>query len=60
MPEDFDRCVAGGGKVRTKTIDSRRYMHICIKDGQTYGGEVKTKKAKGGKKADISKAVMGK
>jgi len=44
MPEDFDKCVKGGGKVRTKTISASEYMHICIdKNGETHAGEVKTK-----------------
>lgn len=44
MPGPFDKCVAGGGKVRTKTINENEYMHICILKGKTYAGEVKKKK----------------
>lgn len=44
MPADFDKCVKEGGKVRTKTINKNQYMHICILNGKTYAGEVKTKK----------------
>jgi len=44
MPADFEKCRANGGKIRTKTLDRGRYMHICILNGKTYAGEVKTKK----------------
>ena len=47
MPADFERCRANGGKIRTKTIDASRYMRICILNGKTYAGEVKTKKTAG-------------
>jgi hypothetical protein len=47
MPAEFDRCVAGGGKVRTKDVNATQYMHICILNGKTYAGEVKTKKSNG-------------
>ena len=44
MPKDFERCVANGGRVRTKKLSSGRYMHICFLNGKSYAGEVKTKK----------------
>jgi hypothetical protein len=46
MPKAFDACVRGGGKVRTKTIGSKKYIHICIPKGggDSIGGEVKAKK----------------
>jgi hypothetical protein len=49
MPEEFDRCVANGGKVRTKDLGKGKYMHVCIPKGggSSVGGEVKTKKDKG-------------
>lgn len=53
MPADFDRCVAGGGRVRTKKINAKEYMHICWdKKGKSHAGEVKQYKKvlKGGKK----------
>jgi len=43
MPEPFDRCVREGGKVRTKDLGGNKYIHICIKDGKSYSGEVKTR-----------------
>ena len=47
MPEDFDKCVKEGGKVRTKTLSKGRYIHICYdKNGKSHAGEVKTKKKK--------------
>lgn len=44
MPKAFDDCVKGGGKVRTKTINKSKYMHVCCKGGKCTGGHVKTKK----------------
>ena len=48
MPVEFDACVSGGGKVRTKTLKSGQYIHLCFpKDGgPAVGGEVKTKEMK--------------
>lgn len=52
MPESFNRCVAAGGRVRTKKLKGGKYMHICFKDGKSYAGEVKQSKdsKKGSKK----------
>jgi len=54
MPADFIACQKSGGKIRTKQIDSKHYMHICIPKGggSSISGEVKTYKKilKGGKK----------
>ena len=47
MPADFERCRKNGGKVRTKTLSDGKYMHICILNGKSYSGEVKTKKKDG-------------
>jgi len=44
MPAGFDMCVAKGGKVRTKQMGGGKYMHICILNGKSYAGYVKTKK----------------
>lgn len=46
MPVGFDRCVANGGKVRTKSLGNGKYIHICFLNGKSYNGEVKTKKSK--------------
>ena len=44
MPQDFDKCVAEGGRVRTKSIKGGRYMRICFdKQGKSHAGEVKQK-----------------
>lgn len=34
-------CVRTGGKVITKKVNAKQYMHICYKDGKSYPGEVK-------------------
>lgn len=50
MPTSFDKCVKEGGKVRTKVLKGGRYVHFCIKDGKSYMGEVKKRKAGEGSK----------
>jgi len=40
MPADFLKCIKDGGKVTTKDIDDTHYMHICVLNGKSYGGEV--------------------
>jgi hypothetical protein len=47
MPEDFNRCVAGGGKVRTKKLPGGKYIHICYLNGKSYAGEAHTKQKSG-------------
>jgi hypothetical protein len=44
MPEDYLRCIAQGGKVRSKRINDTQYLPICFKDGKSFEGEVKTYK----------------
>ena len=51
MPEDFEKCIKNGGRVITKKIDDKKYIHICYdKNGKSHAGEVlykkKTKKKK--------------
>ena len=46
MPKAFERCVASGGRVRTKKLSGDKYMRICCKGGKSYAGEVKKKKKK--------------
>ena len=46
MPKAFDRCYKKGGKIRTEKMSKKRYRHICILEGKTYLGEVKTLKTK--------------
>lgn len=44
MPADFDRCVASGGKVRTKQVNGKQYIHVCFMGKKSYSGEVKNYK----------------
>jgi hypothetical protein len=41
MPAGFDSCRASGGRIRTKRVNSKQYMHICFKGEKSYPGEVK-------------------
>ena len=43
MPASFDRCIAKGGRVRTKTLKGGKYLRICYKDGKSYPSHVKRK-----------------
>lgn len=43
MPAAFNRCVARGGRVRTKALKGGRYIHLCFSNGRSYAGEVKSK-----------------
>ena len=42
MPENFMRCQAAGGKIRTKKLSGGKYIHICYPKGGGPGiaGEV--------------------
>ena len=44
MPKAFMSCVKRGGRVRTKRLSDKKYMHMCFKSGKTYVGEIKRKK----------------
>ena len=52
MPRAFERCLAAGGKIRTKKLADGSYMKICVlpkgktgpRGGRTVGGEVHKKK----------------
>jgi hypothetical protein len=48
MPAIFDKCVRGGGKVRTIVPEKGKYIHVCYPKGggPSVSGEVKTKKKK--------------
>jgi len=48
MPAAFERCVKRGGKVRTKKLKGKKYMHVCIPKGggSSVAGHVKTRKRK--------------
>lgn len=48
MPVQFDKCVANGGRVRTKDLDKGKYLHICFPKGggPSLAGEIKTKQDK--------------
>jgi hypothetical protein len=41
MPAEFDKCIKDGGKVITKKVNSKQYMHVCFINGKSYAGEVK-------------------
>lgn len=41
MPKGFDMCRSKGGKIITKKINSKQYMHICYLGGKSFSGEVK-------------------
>jgi len=47
MPEAFDKCVSGGGRVRTKKLKGGKYMKICFLKGKSYPGEVHKSKDSG-------------
>ena len=44
MPAAFNRCVASGGRVRTKKLAGGRYIHLCFRGGRSVAGEVKKRK----------------
>jgi len=50
MPKDFTQCVGGGGRVTTKSLNGRKYIHICYDKKGSHAGEVKTKQKASGKK----------
>jgi len=58
MPEDFERCVRQGGRVRRKTLSGGRYINICYKGGKSYAGEVHH--AKGDAGSAVSAKAKGK
>jgi hypothetical protein len=45
MPEDFERAVKSGARVRTKKLPGGKYIHIAFKNGKSYAGEVRQKKS---------------
>ena len=46
MPKAFTSCVKGGGRVRTKKLSDKRYIHLCFKGGKSHAGEVHRRKGK--------------
>ncbi|KKL61212.1 hypothetical protein LCGC14_2197580 [marine sediment metagenome] len=46
MPTEFTKCVANGGRVRTKKLSGGRFIHICFPKGggSSVAGEVKHRK----------------
>ena len=47
MPEDFDKCVREGGRVRTMKLSGGRYMKVCYdKNNKSHAGEVHKKENK--------------
>lgn len=49
----IDKCISGGGRVRTLKPNPDEYLHICYLGGKSYHGEVK--KVKGPKKRSTKK-----
>jgi len=49
MPEAFNNCRKNGEKIRTLELKGGKYMHICILNGKSYRGEVKSKQVSTGK-----------
>lgn len=50
MPEEFDKCIKDGGRVRRFSgpnkehgLKKGEYVNICFKDGKAHRGEVKQK-----------------
>jgi tartrate dehydratase alpha subunit/fumarate hydratase class I-like protein len=43
MPKEFDSCMANGGRVITKRVNDKEYMHICYPKGggPSIAGETK-------------------
>lgn len=41
MPKDFEKCIKDGGKIITKKVNSKQYIHVCYIGGKSYSGEVK-------------------
>lgn len=43
-PESFDKCIANGGKVITKSLKGGKYIRLCkSKNGKWHRGEIKEK-----------------
>lgn len=57
MPVAFENCRKGGGKVRTITLKGGKYMHICILNGKSYKGEVKSKKSESSGESPVAAAI---
>jgi len=47
MSQQFESCVSGGGRVRTKKLSGGKFIHICFPKGggSSIAGEVKTAKS---------------
>jgi hypothetical protein len=62
MPKDFEDCVKNGGKTRTKKLKNGKYIKICYdKNGNSFSGEVHTKKkSSGNKQIDDAKILQKK
>ncbi len=43
MPEEFNKAIKSGARVRTKKLPNGKYIHIAFKDGKSYAGEVHKK-----------------
>ena len=41
MPQDFEDCVSGGGRVRTVKPKAGRHLPVCFDSEGSHAGEVK-------------------
>ena len=60
MPAEFDACRKNGGKIRTMTLKGGKYIHICVLNGKSYKGEMKTKQSSGDGGSPVAAAIKQK
>ena len=60
MPAGFDACRKNGGKIRTKQMGGGKYMHICILNGKSFSGEVKSTSTSTSGKSNVAEAIKQK
>jgi putative hemolysin len=59
-PQAFDNCRKSGGKIRTLTLKGGKYMHVCILNGKSYRGEIKTKQTSSSGESPVAAAIKQK
>lgn len=55
MSTGFDKCIASGGKVISKSLGNGKYIHICTLNGISYHGEIKRRQKQ--KRASFEEAM---
>ena len=60
MPKEFDACRKNGGKIKTVQLSGEKYMHICILNGKSYKGEVKSKQSSTPEVSPVAAAIKQK